>query len=239
MINIKKLNFEFNDTQGKVNILRNLNLSIKEGEIISIVGPSGCGKTTFAKIFSGYLFPLKGKMEIEGKKFSGPGKERVLVFQEDDLFPWMTVKQNINFFSNDPKITNNLLKIVGLPKYSNFYPSQISGGMKKRISLIRAFAENPKVIILDEAFSYLDSLLKEKLYEEILKIWNISKKTIVIITHDIEEAIFLSDRVVIMSSKPAKIKEIVNINFKRPRKKELIFSPEFYKLRKKIKKLLN
>ncbi len=239
MIKIRNLTLDFNDSQGKIKVIDNLNLDIKKGEIISIIGPSGCGKTTLAKLLAGYLYPSKGTMQIEGKRFLGPGKDRVLVYQEDDLFPWMTVKQNINFFSNNLKKTNKLLNIVELKEYSNFYPSQISGGMKKRVSLIRAFAENPKVIILDEAFSFLDALLKDKLYNEILKIWNMSKKTIILITHDIDEAILLSDRIVIMSSKPSKIKEIINIKFKRPRGRDLIFNASFYKTRKRLKNLLS
>lgn len=239
MIKINNISMEFKDTTKVNRVLDSISLDIKEGEIISIIGPSGCGKTTFTKILAGYIKPVSGTITTKNKLIDSPGIDRILISQEDDLFPWMTVEENINFFSKNKNQTQNLLKIVNLHKYYNYYPAQISGGMKRRVSLVRALSANPDIIIMDESFSFLDAAIKERLYIEVLKVWRFSKKTIILITHDIEEAILLSSRIIILSSKPSKIKRIINVDLKRPRNFNMKYDQKCVKLRKIIEKYLD
>lgn len=239
MIKINNISMEFHDTTKINKVLDNISLDIKEGEIISIIGPSGCGKTTFAKILAGYTKPVSGTISAKNRVIDSPGMDRILISQEDDLFPWMTVEENINFFSKNKIQTQSLLQIINLQKYYDYYPSQISGGMKRRVSLVRALSANPDIIIMDESFSFLDAVIKQKLYVEVLKAWQFSKKTIILITHDIEEAILLSSRIIILSGKPSKIRRIIDVDLKRPRNFNMKYDTKCVKLRKVIEKYLD
>jgi ABC-type nitrate/sulfonate/bicarbonate transport system ATPase subunit len=177
MIDILNLDFEYPNKNNSHEVLKNINLSIKEREIITILGPSGCGKTTLAKLIAGHLKYKKGKILKRDKSINSPGKDRILIAQEDSLFPWMTLGDNIKYFCDNDKKVDKLLRMVHLEPYKGYYPSQISGGMKKRISMVRALAADPEIIIMDEAFSFLDYLIKQRIYKEILYLWEISKKT--------------------------------------------------------------
>ncbi|MBT4870933.1 MAG: ABC transporter ATP-binding protein [Candidatus Diapherotrites archaeon] len=239
MLTIKKLNFTFNSINGNKTkkILNNISLNIENGELVSILGPSGCGKTTFANLLAGYLKPSGGKIILNEKEINRPGKERFVINQENDLFEWMTVKENIAFVTKKP--IKKYLEIVHLTGNENKYPHELSGGMKKRASIARALALETDVLIFDEAFSSLDYQVKENIYLEILEIWKKTKKTIILITHDIEEAIFLSNKIVILSKNPATIKNTITVPFKRPRKNNIKESVEFTKIKKLIQKSID
>jgi NitT/TauT family transport system ATP-binding protein len=239
MLKIRELGFTFNSIHGNKTkkILSELSLNIESGELISILGPSGCGKTTLANLIAGYLKPSNGKIVLNEKEIGFPGKDRFVINQENDLFEWMTVKENIEFVTKKP--IKKYLEIVHLNGSENKYPHELSGGMKKRASIARALALEPDILIFDEAFSSLDYQVKEKIYLEILNIWEKTKKTIILITHDIEEAIFLSDRIIVLTKTPTKIKNKLNISFKRPRKQNIKHSKEFLKIKKKIQQAID
>ncbi|BAH05994.1 ABC transporter ATP-binding protein [Clostridium kluyveri] len=228
--------------------LDNFNLKIKKGEFITIVGPSGCGKSTFLDILAGLSKPTSGELYIDDKLIEGPDLDRGIIFQGYALFPWRTVEQNIEFgleIKGIPKnerkeISNKFIKLVGLSNFQNRYPHELSGGMKQRVAIARALAYDPDVLLMDEPFAAVDAQTRELLQEELLNIWEDTNKTIVFITHSIEEAIFLADRVVVMTPNPGKIKEVIEINFPRPRSTVNVrMSQEFSSNRNRIWELLH
>jgi len=228
--------------------LDNFNLKIKKGEFITIVGPSGCGKSTFLDILAGLSKPTSGELYIDDKLIEGPDLDRGIIFQGYALFPWRTVEQNIEFgleIKGIPKnerkeISNKFIKLVGLSNFENRYPHELSGGMKQRVAIARALAYDPDVLLMDEPFAAVDAQTRELLQEELLNIWEETNKTIVFITHSIEEAIFLADRVVVMTPNPGKIKEVIEINFPRPRSTVNVrMSQEFSSNRNRIWELLH
>lgn len=228
--------------------LDNFNLKIKKGEFITIVGPSGCGKSTFLDILAGLSKPTSGELYIDDKLIEGPDLDRGIIFQGYALFPWRTVEQNIEFgleIKGIPKnerkeISNKFIKLVGLSNFQNRYPHELSGGMKQRVAIARALAYDPDVLLMDEPFAAVDAQTRELLQEELLNIWEETNKTIVFITHSIEEAIFLADRVVVMTPNPGKIKEVIEINFPRPRSTVNVrMSQEFSSNRNRIWELLH
>lgn len=219
--------------------LENFNLQIKKGEFITIVGPSGCGKSTFLDILAGLSKPTSGEIYIDGRLITGPDLDRGIILQGYALFPWLNVTQNIEFGleikgiskAKRKEISSKFINLVGLDKFKNRYPHELSGGMKQRVAIARALAYDPEVLLMDEPFAAVDAQTRESLQEELLTIWGKTNKTIVFITHSIEEAIFLADRVVVMSSNPGKIEEIIKINLRRPRNTaDVINSKEFSKI---------
>jgi nitrate/nitrite transport system ATP-binding protein len=251
-IEIKDVSISFK-TNGKVfTAVKDINFVIKKGEIVSIIGHSGCGKSTLMNTISGMVTPSKGEVIVNGKKVTGPGPDRGVVFQNYSLLPWLTVFRNV-FEAVDAtmpqlskaekrELVEKNLKMVNLFQHKDKFPGQLSGGMKQRTAIARAFAINPSVLLLDEPFGALDALTKSSLHIELLKLWNLDNrnKTIVMVTHDIEEAIFLSDRVVVMNDGPeATIKEIVDVNLLRPRnKKDIVHIPEYQEIHDKLLSLL-
>lgn len=229
-------------------VLDNFNLNIKKGEFITIVGPSGCGKSTFLDILAGLSKPTSGELYIDDKLIEGPDLDRGIIFQGYALFPWRTVEQNIEFgleIKGIPKnerkeISNKFIKLVGLSNFEKRYPHELSGGMKQRVAIARALAYDPDVLLMDEPFAAVDAQTRELLQEELLNIWEETNKTIVFITHSIEEAIFLADRVVVMTPNPGRIKEVIEINFPRPRSTVNVrMSQEFSSNRNRIWELLH
>ncbi|MDD4938323.1 MAG: ABC transporter ATP-binding protein [Candidatus Shapirobacteria bacterium] len=235
MISIKNLSFSYPTKSGKVSILNNINFNIKKGEFVSILGHSGCGKTTLVKILSGYLEPQTGEVLINNIFSKKPSKKRIMVNQEDDLFPWMTVYENIKLVSNDEKNISKYLKLTGLIDYKNYYANHLSWGMKKRLSLARGLAVNPEFLILDEPFSSLDYQTRENLLIELDNIFSLTQKTILLVTHDIDEAIYLSDRIIVLSDTPATIKNEIKIDFPHPREISIVNSKKFIDIKNKIK----
>jgi bicarbonate transport system ATP-binding protein len=231
---------------GPYPVLDGINLAIEEGEFICLIGHSGCGKSTLLNMVSGFAQPTTGQVRVGSKTITRPGPDRMVVFQGYALLPWLTAYENI-FLAVDTvyphkshgekeEITRSHLALVGLTEAADKKPPQISGGMKQRVSIARALAIRPEVLILDEPFGALDAITKEELQEELLQIWNDHRCTVLMITHDIDEALFLADRLVMMTNGPAaKVGEVIPIPFARPRDRALIMEdPEYYRLRNYI-----
>jgi len=247
-IEIKNVTVTFGTGKDKFDAVKNISLNVRKGEIISIIGHSGCGKSTVMNTVSGMVKPSEGEVLVNGKKVTGPGPDRGLVFQNYSLLPWLSVYKNIyeavdsvlkHFTSAEKKeLVENNLRMVNLYEHKDKLPGQLSGGMKQRVAIARAFSINPSVLLLDEPFGALDALTKSSMHIELLKLWNLDNrnKTIVMVTHDIEEAIFLSDKIVVMNNGPAAtIREIVNVPLARPRnKKEIVHDPEYMKIHDKL-----
>jgi bicarbonate transport system ATP-binding protein len=229
--------------KGSFTVLEGVNLTVQEGEFICVIGHSGCGKSTLLNMVSGFAFPTDGEVRVQGKRITKPGPDRMVVFQNYALLPWRTAFENIYLAvhavsPNKPQaekraIVREHLAMVGLTEAADKKPPQMSGGMRQRVSIARALAVRPQVLILDEPFGALDAITKEELQEELLKIWNDHRCTVLMITHDIDEALFLADRLVMMTNGPAaKIGEVMEIPFPRPRDRARIMEdPQYYKLR--------
>ncbi len=228
---------------GDYTVLQDVNLAVNQGEFICVIGHSGCGKSTLLNMVSGFSKPTTGSVLLQGKPIEKPGPDRMVVFQGYALLPWLTVFENVYLgvnvvFPDKPKsektrIVKDFLSMVGLADAMEKKPPQISGGMKQRVAIARALAICPEVLILDEPFGALDAITKEELQEELLKIWNTHKCTVLMITHDIDEALFLADKLVMMTNGPAaNIGEVMEIPFRRPRNRgRMMETPEYYKLR--------
>jgi ABC-type nitrate/sulfonate/bicarbonate transport system ATPase subunit len=221
----------------EINVLENIDLNIKKGEFIAIVGHSGCGKSTLLKIIAGLETADKGTLINKGKEISGPDIDRGMIFQEHRLCPWLSIEKNvalglkkISKIEKSKKI-EEYLELVKLSDFKKAYPKQLSGGMSQRAAIARAIILHPEILLLDEPFGALDALTKIELQEEIKKIWKKEKTTMIMVTHDIEEAVFLADRVVVMSSRPGKIRDIVNVELGVDRDRG---SADFAKVKKKI-----
>lgn len=229
--------------KGPFTVLDGVNLTVNEGEFICVIGHSGCGKSTLLNMVSGFAFPTSGEVRLQGKQITKPGPDRMVVFQNYALLPWRTAFENIYLAVNavhpnksqaeKRAIVRDNLAMVGLSEAADKKPPQMSGGMRQRVSIARALAIRPQVLILDEPFGALDAITKEELQEELLKIWNEQRCTVLMITHDIDEALFLADKLVMMTNGPAaKIGEIMEIPFPRPRDRARIMEdPQYYKLR--------
>jgi NitT/TauT family transport system ATP-binding protein len=214
----------------------------REGEFITIIGPSGCGKSTFLHIMGGFIPAESGTITVYGNAVNGPGPDRGMMFQEFALFPWKTVAGNVAWgleAQGMPKdqiepIIAKYLDIMGLAEFRNHYPAEISGGMKQRTALARVLAFDPKVLLMDEPFGALDAQTRETMQEEVTRIWERTRKTIVFVTHDIEEAVFLGDRVIVLSARPGRIREEVRIELPRPRTLEIKKSLQCHEYRNHI-----
>ncbi len=233
---------EYQGRNGKTVALNGVNLDIKENEFICVVGPSGCGKSTLLNIIAGLLEPTSGAVYLDGKQIEGTGVERGVVFQQYALFPWRTVIKNVMFgleMKKTPKeearqIALKYIEAVGLKGFENSYPKELSGGMKQRVAIARAYAANPEVLLLDEPFGALDAQTRVQLQTELLNTWEQEKKTCFFITHDVDEAIILAQRVIIMSARPGRIKRIVDIDIPYPRTQETKSDERFLKLKAEI-----
>ena len=206
-----------------VEVFDGITLDVREGEFICFVGPSGCGKSTLLNVIGGFLEPTAGEAWIDGERVHGPDPRRIFVFQERGIFPWLTVEGNIGFglfkLSREEKARRiaYYVKLVGLEGFEHAYPLELSGGMKQRLEVARALAVNPDMLFLDEPFGALDSITRLGMRSELLRIWDLERKTILFVTHDIEEAVQLADRVVVMTARPARIRSIVEIDIPHPR----------------------
>lgn len=224
-LSIRGVSKSFATQTGTLSVLEDIDLDVEEGELLAIVGHSGCGKSTLLKNIAGLETPTEGTIEVDGRAVSGPGPDRTMIFQEHRLFPWMTIIDNVEFGLHDlPKkererIARHYLELVQLEDFERSYPSQLSGGMSQRAAIARALATKPEVLLLDEPFGALDALTKMDLQDELLKIHEEQATTMVMVTHDIDEAVYLADRIVVMSSRPGKIEEIVKVELGRPRER--------------------
>lgn len=218
--------------------LDDINLSLKKGEFVSLLGPSGCGKSTILRLVAGLIPPTQGQVMAEGKKIKKPGPDRGMVFQAPTLFPWLTVEDNVAFslkLKNDFKAGDTrvakMIKMIGLENFKDDYPGQLSGGMAQRVALVRALIAEPNILLLDEPLGALDAFTRMNMQDEILKIWQERKQLILMVTHDVDEAIYMSTRVIVMTPNPGKIRDDINIELPYPRERA---SDEFIEYRKKI-----
>ena len=229
-----------------VTALTNFSLDIAEGEFVSIVGPSGCGKSTFLNIVLGLIEPVSGVIQLNGTRISGPGQERAMVFQEFGLLPWRSVTANVELgleLKGVPSAkraarANELINLVGLKGFETHYPHELSGGMKQRVGLARALATEPEVLLMDEPFAALDAQTRDLMQTELLQIWERSKKTVLFVTHSIEEAAYLSDRVIVMTARPGRTKDVIQIDLPRPRDYEMRLTPKFNEIKLRIWEVL-
>lgn len=227
--------------------IKNVNFSVREGEFLSLVGPSGCGKSTLLDLLGGLSKPTSGEILLDGKPIDGPGLDRGIVFQQYALFPWLTAEENIGFgleTKGIPKkergeIVHHFLSLVGLSGFADRYPHELSGGMKQRVAIARSLAYDPDVLLMDEPFAALDAQTRETLQMELLRIWEKTKKTILFITHGIDEAVYLGQRVAVMTSRPGTIKEIIDNPLQsRTQDLDIRSTPEFAQARHQIWELL-
>ena len=225
MLTIANVSRVFESESGQVEALRNINLEVFDKEFLCFIGPSGCGKTTLLRIVAGLDQPTSGEVLLEGKTIKSPDPERGMVFQEYSLFPWRTIIDNIAFgleMKGESKeerrrIALKYLKLVGLEAFGRSYPYQLSGGMRQRVAIARALANDPKVLLMDEPFGSVDAQTRNFLQGELLRIWCETRKTVLFITHSIDEAVYLADRVVVLSARPGQIREIIEVDLERPR----------------------
>ncbi|TAN58331.1 MAG: ABC transporter ATP-binding protein [Rhodospirillales bacterium] len=222
-LSLRAVNKTFLQRGQPVEALDNIELEIGKGQFISIVGSSGCGKSTLLRIIAGLETNYRGQVLMNGKPVTGPGLDRGMVFQEHRLLPWLTVEQNVAFGLHGlaeaeiSKRVDEHLELVGLSGFKHAYPAQLSGGMAQRVAIARALVNQPSILLLDEPFGALDAMTKIQMQQEVLRIWEAERATMVLVTHDIEEAIYLGDVVVVMSSRPGRIKKIIHVDLPRPR----------------------
>jgi len=237
-LQIRNLGKAFGDLQA----LQAIDLVVERGEFISVVGPSGCGKTTFLRIVAGLEPATSGEVLLDGRALRGPGGDRGFVFQNDSLLPWRTVFANAiigreiagRVGQAERQRTMQLLKLVGLEGFEHYHPRQLSGGMRQRVNLARALAIDPEILLMDEPFSSLDAQTREIMQTELMRIWEEGRKTVLFVTHQIDEAAFLSDRVMVMTKRPGRAKKIFPIELPRPRDYEMRVTPAFNELKLEI-----
>jgi NitT/TauT family transport system ATP-binding protein len=241
----KRYWFEREDRE--VLAVNDVSLAVEDGEFLAIVGPSGCGKTTLLNIVAGLLPYEEGTVSIDGKRVDGPGVDRAVVFQHSSLLPWRTIAGNIRYGMEMQRRfdeatmhqrTDHFVKMVGLNGFEKHFPNELSGGMQQRVNLARALAADPKVLLMDEPFAALDAQTREFMQSELLKIWSQDRKTVLFITHQINEAVYLADRVAVMSARPGRLKGVFKIPFGRPRTLSLKRDPQFLEIEDSIWQLI-
>ncbi|GGA94966.1 ATP-binding protein [Brucella endophytica] len=228
--------------QASFNALEGLNLDIADGEFITVVGPSGCGKSTAMNIAAGLTTPSSGQVMVDNVPVKGPGPERGVIFQQYALFPWLTVRENVEFGlqisghakAERRKIADHFIGLVGLTDFADALPKTLSGGMKQRCAIARAYAVNPKILLMDEPFGALDALTRVQLQDQLLATWEAERRTVMFITHDVDEAVYLASRVVVMAARPGRLHKIIPVDLPYPRTEEMRLSPEFAALRNEV-----
>ncbi len=223
--------------------LDRMDLEVGSGEFVTLIGPSGCGKSTFLRLIAGLTEPTAGTLLLDGREITRPGYERGLVFQDPTLFPWMNVRENVAFglrargvYKEKKEEISEFIELVGLAGFEKSYPHHLSGGMAQRASLARTLVNGPKVVLLDEPLGALDAFTRMNMQDEILKIWRRRNTTMLMVTHDVDEAVYMSDRIVVMSPRPARIEKVIDVDIGRPRSRDL---PDFLSLRAKILQILH
>jgi nitrate ABC transporter ATP-binding subunit len=225
-----------------VTAIEHIDLNVRENEFVSIVGTSGCGKSTLLNMVGGLDEPTSGQIRIDGAVVDGPGRNRGFVFQSYSLFEWMTVQRNIRFAleksaiskAEKQELVDHFIRAVGLSGFENAYPKQLSGGMRQRVAIARALVYKPSILLMDEPFGALDAQTRGMMQELLLKIWEEHKVTVLFVTHDVDEAIFLADRVVVLASRPGRVKKEIQIDLPRPRSFEIVTDPEFAAYKREI-----
>ena len=232
LVRFDRTGLTFTGVSGRepVEVLRDIEIEVRAGEFVSIIGPSGCGKSTLLGLVAGYLVPSAGQVLFDRKPISGPGRERMMVFQQPALFPWLTAGENVahglKLRANRTACTDvaervaALLDLVQLTGFSRHYPAELSGGMRQRVEIARALAVDPQLLLMDEPLGALDALTRRRMQGEVLRIWAATRKTILFVTHDIDEAVILSDRIYVMSPRPSSVREVAEIALPRPRHRD-------------------
>ncbi|MBE3588481.1 MAG: ABC transporter ATP-binding protein [Thermoanaerobacteraceae bacterium] len=245
-LSIEEVCKTFNARAGDVEALQATSFHVREGEFVTILGPSGCGKSTILRIVAGLTEPTAGRVLLDGREIKGPGPDRGMVFQSYTLFPWLTVRRNIEFglelrgvpAQERRAVSRHYVELVGLKGFEETFPAGLSGGMKQRVAIARALANDPEILLMDEPFGALDAQTRLIMQEILLKVWEEAQKTILFVTHDVEEAVFLSDTVHVMTSRPGQIKETVCIDLPRPRTYEMKDEPAFLRLKRQLLDLI-
>ena len=245
-LRVESLSKTFDTPKGEVRALHELDFEVRRREFITVIGPSGCGKTTLIRILAGLDFPTAGKVLLEGKEVEGPSADLGMVFQDYTLFPWLTVKKNVMFGLEVKGIgrlkaeaeASEWLEMVGLSKFAEVYPSQLSGGMKQRVAIARSLANRPEILLLDEPFGALDAQTRSSMQAYLMKIWQNVDITIFFVTHDLDEAVYLSDRILVLRANPGEIDELIEVPVSRPRSPDQFLSPEFLATKKRLEELI-
>ena len=238
----------FDTPKGTLRVVDDVTYDINDGDFIAVIGPSGCGKTTMMSMLAGFQKPTSGQVVFDGRPVKGPGPERGVIFQEYGVFPWLTVKENIVFglklhanhvaLSERNEICEHYLALMGLTDFANSYPKHLSGGMRQRLAIARAYAVKPQFLLMDEPFGALDAQTRANMQNLLLKVLAAEKKTVMLITHSVEEAIYLASRIVVVTARPARVKEIIEVPFAYPREESLQERAEFGELRSYIRELV-
>ncbi|MSX01667.1 MAG: ATP-binding cassette domain-containing protein [Actinobacteria bacterium] len=234
-LQIRGLTKVFETRREEVLALDNVDLDIADNEFVTLVGTSGCGKSTMLSIVAGLQQETSGDVYVDGEPVRGPGRDRGVVFQAYTLFPWLTARKNIEFALRGEEMTgaertskaNELLALVGLEKFADAHPNELSGGMQQRVAIARALSYKPQILLMDEPFGALDALTRQLMQELLTEVWEQHKLTVLFVTHDVEEAVYISDRVIVMTNRPGRIKTEVKVDLPRPRRYEMVGSPEF------------
>jgi len=246
-LEVKGLDKEFDSTAGTVTALKDINFKVHKREFVCVIGPSGCGKSTLIRILAGLETPSSGQVLLDGEEVHGPGPDRGMVFQGYTLFPWLTVKKNVMFglersgHSRDAAEENarQWIDLVGLGKFADSYPHQLSGGMKQRVAIARALANQPRILLMDEPFGALDAQTRAKMQAYLMEIWKNIDITILFITHDLDEAIYLADRILVLKAHPGEVQEVIEVPVPQPRSPEQLLSPEFLATKKRLEELIH
>lgn len=251
VLRVNNLGKTFDSVKGAVQALKQVSFEVHRREFVSIIGPSGCGKSTLIRILAGLEELSSGEILLDGREVNGPGPERGMVFQGYTLFPWLTVLKNVMFglevSATSNGITGNTkeqeardwIKMVGLTDFADSYPHELSGGMKQRVAIARALANRPRILLMDEPFGALDAQTRAKMQSYLLQIWKNVDVTIIFITHDLDEAIYLSDRIVVLKANPGEIQEIIEVPVEHPRSPEQFLSQEFLATKKRLEELIH
>ena len=246
-LEVSNLSKNFETPRGVVTALDHVSFSVHKRELLSVIGPSGCGKSTLVRILAGLETPTSGELRVYGEPVSGPGRDRGMVFQGYTLFPWRTVKENVMFgplmsgrtaFSVEAE-AREWIQLVGLSKFENAYPHQLSGGMKQRVAIARALANQPRVLFMDEPFGALDAQTRSQMQAYLLEIWKNVDITIVFITHDLDEAVYLSDRVLVLDRDPGRVSEVIEVPVPQPHTQKQFLSPEFLSAKARLEELIH
>lgn len=246
LIEVRDFCLRYDTMEGAVEAVSNASLTVQPGEFVSIIGPSGCGKSTLLNALAGFLTPSSGRVTVDGEAISGPSADRGMIFQQYSLFPWKTVRENVEFGLKMKGIrrgererqARTLLGLAGLTPFENHYPDRLSGGMKQRVGIVRALATGPRILLLDEPFGALDAQTRLIMQQILTNMWQRLKISVLFVTHDIDEAIFLSDRVYVMTARPGSIKAEIVVPLPRPRQPALTLSSEFLGLRRGLMSLI-
>lgn len=247
VLDVVGLSKHFPSKDGQVTALHDLNFCVHRREFLCVIGQSGCGKSTLIRILAGLETPSEGQVLVDGQPVIGPGRERGMVFQSYTLFPWLTVKQNVMF---GPQMAGKAdytaesearewISLVGLEKFENNYPQQLSGGMKQRVAIARALANEPRILLMDEPFGALDAQTRAQMQSHLLQIWKNIDITILFITHDLDEAVYLADRILVLDARPGRVREIIEVPVPRPRTIAQFVEPEFLATKKRMQELIH